>query len=152
MKKIHRNSNNFLTVFRDDGIIFNISLIQFFIELSQSISIFIFFYFFPQKSIGLTRLVALLNISISTVIIPAFYFVGDCNFRRQIQVHGIRRAIMVAFLEKQPINQDCTCMNLIPPLLPTTQNPNSKIIISNDLFHEKNCFVTSRFRKNKIVV
>ena len=90
----------FLIIFRDDGIVFNISLIQFFIELSQSISMFIFFYFFPQKSIGLTRLVALLNITISTVIIPAFYFVGDCNFRRQIQVHGIRRAIMVAFLEK----------------------------------------------------
>ena len=99
-RKNTQKFKRFLIIFRDDGIVFNISLIQFFIELSQSISMFIFFYFFPQKSIGLTRLVALLNITISTVIIPAFYFVGDCNFRRQIQVHGIRRAIMVAFLEK----------------------------------------------------
>ena len=75
--------------------IFNISLYQWMMEVCHMILILIYFYFSFGKNIVVDRCASMFNALIGLVIHPAFIFMGDFQFRRNLEQKGFMKALKI---------------------------------------------------------
>ena len=84
---------------RDEGMLFPISKWQWIIEVAQMLINLVFIAFFYSKRIEADRAIILFNTMICVIIYPAFFLLGDFQFRRRIRENGFFIALKHELLE-----------------------------------------------------
>ena len=86
--------------YRDQGMIFSVSISQWIMEACLVVLILIYNKYFHMKSIIWDRHFGNFNAFIGLVIHPAFIFMGDFNFRRKWQEEGLMNALREELFKK----------------------------------------------------
>ena len=83
--------------FREEGVIFAITLWQWCLEAFFNLTIFIFQYFFKEMNRMIDHTFLLMGIVMSTVVLPSFYFMSGRAFRRVLKTEGFFRTMWKAY-------------------------------------------------------
>ena len=88
---------NKLLYSRDEGVIFTITLWQWCLEAIFNLTIFIFQFFFKEKSRMVDHTFLLMSIFMSCIVLPSFYFTSGRAFRRVLKTEGFVRTMWKAY-------------------------------------------------------
>ena len=86
-----------LLYFREEGVIFAITLWQWCLEAFFNLTIFIFQYFFKEMNRMIDHTFLLMGIVMSTVVLPSFYFMSGRAFRRVLKTEGFLKTMWKAY-------------------------------------------------------
>ena len=88
---------NKLLYSRDEGVIFTITLWQWCLEAIFNLTIFIFQFFFKEKSRMVDHTFLLMSIFMSCIVLPSFYFTSGRAFRRVLKTEGFVTTMWKAY-------------------------------------------------------
>ena len=83
--------------FREEGVIFAITLWQWCIEAFFNLTILVFQYFFKEMNRMIDHTFLLMGIVMSTVVLPSFYFMSGRAFRRVLKTEGFFKTMWKAY-------------------------------------------------------
>ena len=83
--------------FREEGVIFAITLWQWCIEAFFNLTILVFQYFFKEMNRMIDHTFLLMGIVMSTVVLPLFYFMSGRAFRRVLKTEGFFKTMWKAY-------------------------------------------------------
>ena len=85
--------NAYYTFFRDMGIVINISILQWIVEVAMYIFSLVFLFFMAGISSDLDKFFALFMTAFTIIVLPAFYLHGDIEFRTYLTQNGYLTAL-----------------------------------------------------------
>ena len=82
-----------LNIFRDNGIVISISLIQWIVEFIHMVIYYSYIYMLNGYSNLIDKFFNLYAIVVNVIILPCFYLNGEAAFRRNLVTFGPMRAM-----------------------------------------------------------
>ena len=79
--------------FRDTGIVINISILQWIVEVAVYIFTFLYLVFVAGNSSVLDKFFTLFMTGFTIIVLPAFYLNGDIEFRTDLAENGYFTAL-----------------------------------------------------------
>ena len=86
-------------VFRDEGIVIQITYWQWATEFAFNIGMVLFHLIIRGDQRKIDHWIGIAMFLFGFVILPSFYFLADIKFRRAIDQYGLRRALWLAFTQ-----------------------------------------------------
>ena len=103
LKNKHFKQRN---IFRDNGIVISISVIQWIVEVLHMNIFYFYIYMIVGYSNIIDKFFNLYLIIIMVVVLPSFYLNGEAAFRRNLVAHGPFRAMKNVIIGKMWITQE----------------------------------------------
>ena len=116
LKNKHFKQRN---IFRDNGIVISISVIQWIVEVLHMNIFYFYIYMIVGYSNIIDKFFNLYLIIIMVVVLPSFYLNGEAAFRRNLVVHGPFKAIKNVIVGKMWITQENNLWTLPKTILIT---------------------------------
>ena len=86
--------------FRDMGIVINISILQWIVEVTMYVFSLVFLFFMAGISSDLDKFFALFMSAFTIIVLPAFYLHGDIEFRTDLAQNGYLTALKNVLFHK----------------------------------------------------